>query len=61
MNSFFSIVLNILWIIVIIYSIANLSMPHDIKEAYIYAFCITGCSLGLLGEIRDQIISKIKS
>lgn len=60
MKPFLNIVENILYIVAIVYAIANLSMPHSIKDAYFYAFVITGCSLGLLAEIRDQIISKIK-
>lgn len=54
------IIADIVYIVALIYAIANLSMPHTLKDGYFFAFVITGCSLGLMSSLRDEIIDKLK-
>lgn len=55
-----SVVVDLVYIVALIYAIANLSMPHTLKDGYFYAFVITGCSLGLMSSLRDDILNKLK-
>ena len=45
----------------IVYALGSLSNPHNVSESYLYSFIIVGCSLGLLAQIRDQIIDELRN
>lgn len=60
MKVFLKIIADTVYIVALVYAIANLSMPHTLKDGYFYAFVITGCSLGLMSSLRDDILSKLK-
>lgn len=60
MKIFLSVIANLAYTVALIFAIANLSMPHTLKDGYFYAFVITGCSLGLMSSLRDDILSKLK-
>lgn len=55
------IILNILYFIGVVYSLGKLFNPHTESESFFYAFCFCGNGLGVLANLRDQIIERLKN
>ena len=55
------IIVGIMYTLSIVYALGSLSNPHNVSESYLYSFIIVGCSLGLLAQIRDQIIDELRN
>lgn len=54
------IILSILCFIGVIYSLGSLFNPHTENESFFYAFSFCSCGLGILADLRDQIVERLK-
>lgn len=55
------IISGILYFIVMVYSLGKLFNPHTDIESFFYAFSFCSCGLGILADLREQIIERLKN